>query len=588
MKKIKFPIWLKLSFIILSLILIVASYIGKSSYQYFEKTLIQREEFSNITETRYRSNQLEQQIQSLTDKSISIGREVMEKPEYVLKNNDLLNVEIWVKKEDGSFEQFKKTFDNSFIEKNKLPLDYFSSINSKWIPSFEISNVSFLNQAIGQLVVPFVKKEEVYTHYLIVNFSLSYLQKTFTLDGRSGFVLNNKFQYLASSNDQDLFKVKNEDINIRELVKQKINEQQFSFSKDGKHYLASLISSPNFGIKTFISTDREVVLEPAINVRNKIIYMTSVLFSIAIFIVYFFSASLTNSITVLNKLVQKVASGDFSVKSQKLVKTFLRDETTELAENFDKMTTGLSEREKFKNILHKFHGKSVGEDLMNKENLSVGGEKKEVCVFFSDIRGFTSFSESTSPEKVVAMLNEYFETMVSIINKRGGVVDKFIGDAIMAVWGVPNGSPQDAYNATMACLEMRQALNDLNQKRIKRGENPIMIGMGLHTGQAISGIIGSSEKMEYTVIGDTVNVTSRLESSTKSMGTDLLLSEQMYLKIKESFVISEAGKVSVKGKKEELTLYKVNGFIENGSSKLVQTPYSSYEAEEDSKVHKVS
>src|SRR5262249_35275606 len=151
---------------------------------------------------------------------------------------------------------------------------------------------------------------------------------------------------------------------------------------------------------------------------------------------------------------------------------------------------------------------SVTEDLL-KGNLELGGSKKMVTVFFSDIRGFTAFSEGHTPEQVVQMLNEYFQIMVGIINKHGGIVDKFIGDAIMAVWGAPNATDRDTQNAVKACIEMRQALNSLNELRAGRGQVPIKIGMGLHRGEAISGTIGSSERMEYTVIGDTVNQSSR-------------------------------------------------------------------------------
>jgi len=585
MSKVKFPIWLKLSILTLSLVIAVASYIGKSSYEYFETTLLQREEFSNITETRFKNNQAEQQIQNLIDRAISIGKDLREKPEYELTDSDILNLEVW-NLDSNSIE--RKVSNLSFLDKNKLNQDFFQKINKNWSKRFEINNVSEEKQMIAQVSIPFIKNEQnQYTHFIVFNFNLISLQKNFSMEDRSGFILNDKYQFLASSDEKDLLKVENKSAQIRSFLKDNVNEKQFSYKENGQEYVGSLVISPHFGIKTFIQTNKKAILEPAINVRNKIIYMTSVIFSIALFLVYFFSASLTRSITILNELVQKVAQGDFSVKSKNSIKTFLKDETTELAENFDKMTTGLTEREKFKNIIHKFHGQSVSEDLMNKDSLVVGGEKKEVCVFFSDIRGFTAFSENTSPERVVSMLNEYFEVMVSIITKRGGIVDKFIGDAIMAVWGAPQGSEKDAYNATMACLEMRQSLNELNQKRINRGESPIMIGMGLHTGSAISGIIGSSEKMEYTVIGDTVNVTSRLESSTKSFGTDLLISSQIMEKIKDHFIISKAGEALVKGKSEQLSLYKVNGLIENGQPKLIQTPYSSYESEEADKIKKI-
>jgi len=240
------------------------------------------------------------------------------------------------------------------------------------------------------------------------------------------------------------------------------------------------------------------------------------------------------------------------------------------------MTEGLKERDKVKNLFNKFHGSSVTENLLQQE-VSVGGTRKEVTVFFSDIRGFTKFSEGHTPEEVVSMLNEYFAVMVGIINRHGGVVDKFIGDAIMAVWGVPAGSDRDTENALKACLEMRSALFTLNASRRERGLTEIQIGMGLHAGAAISGTIGSEERMEFTVIGDTVNVTSRIESSTKHFEVDLLVSDEVFNRLSQPVTTQEvtadgsvavaqtespfkfdlAGDIEVKGKTLPLRLYKV-------------------------------
>jgi adenylate cyclase len=238
----------------------------------------------------------------------------------------------------------------------------------------------------------------------------------------------------------------------------------------------------------------------------------------------------------------------------------------------------LVERDKVKSMFNKFHGSSVTEDLL-KGNLQLGGSKKTVTVFFSDIRDFTKFSEGHTPEEVVDMLNEYFQIMVRIINAHGGIVDKFIGDAIMAVWGAPHTGERDAQNAVKACLEMRSALAQLNEARIARGQVPIKIGMGLHKGEAISGTIGSEERMEYTVIGDTVNQASRIEASTKAFGTDLLLSEGLAETVSSDYMLETAGAVEVKGKAEPLKLFKVRGYFdENRTPVTIQTPYSDYEA----------
>src|SRR5690606_32137592 len=141
-----------------------------------------------------------------------------------------------------------------------------------------------------------------------------------------------------------------------------------------------------------------------------------------------------------------------------------------------------------------------------------------------------------------------FTAMVKIIFKRSGVVDKYIGDAILAVWGVPEGQPKDAYNAVRACLEMRDYMKNFNKKRKAMGQNEIHIGMGLHSGEVLAGNIGSTERLEYTVIGDTVNQASRIEGATKTLSADLLISDSTLTLVgQEGIVAGPPISIKVKG-----------------------------------------
>lgn len=590
MKKMHLPIWAKILIIVFSFVMVVTAVIAKVSYDNFEQTLLQREEYSNINDTKYKSNQIEQMTQSLIQKSSNLAKSLQENPDFSLTDNYILGLEIW---DIGSNVLQYKSYNQSYIEDKKLNLDYFSSINAKtnWDDKIRIKNVSDKVNAIGLISIPFIQLDGKTTHYLVINFDLKYFQTIFQDNGlRNGFITNYLGEVISHSNDH--YVVKKEEFKselINESDKEPVLlEKQIQFREGNEDYIGAFVKSPNYDLKIFTQTNKKVILEPAIKVKHNIYYVAGIVLSIAIFIVYLFATSLTSSISILSALIKKVGQGDFTVQSKQYIKTLFSDETTDLAENFDKMTVGLLEREKVKNILNKFHGQAITEDLLNKE-LKVGGEKKEVVVFFSDIRGFTAYSESHSPEEVVSMLNEYLELMVGIITKRGGIVDKFIGDAIMAVWGAPKGSESDAHNAVMACIEMRESLAKLNETRIQRGQEPILIGMGLHTGLAISGIIGSHEKMEYTIIGDTVNMTSRLEASTKTMGTDLLISNEVVNKVKDKILIEKAGAVSVKGKVAPIDLYKVNGYInKNNIETIVKTKYSVFEKTEDEKVKKSS
>jgi adenylate cyclase len=324
------------------------------------------------------------------------------------------------------------------------------------------------------------------------------------------------------------------------------------------------------------------IMAPARLAKETTYFILGMILSLSFFFSVVFAHTLSKNLEKLTSFAYRIANGDFNVNASKEIRS--KDEIGILAEAFDDMTKGLRERDKIKNIFTKFHGSVITDTLMDQEDLRKG-KKCEAVIFFSDIRGFTDFSNNKTPEEVVAMLNSYFEVMVAIINKNGGVVDKFVGDAIMAVWGAPNGTPDDAKKALTACLEMRKALAVLNEKRISEGQSVIMMGMGLHAGEVVAGTIGSDDRLEYTVIGDTVNTASRIESSTKAFGTDLLVSEEVVKRVQDMFVISFAGSTKVKGKDEPLRLAKVNGYYDQDMNPtIVSTPYSQYEAEDSDKV----
>lgn len=588
--KIRLEIWAKILIIVFTFVMVVTAVFGQVSYKLFEKSLTQREEHSNLSEAKYKSNQLEQVIQTLIQKSTTLAKSLQTDDGFSLTDKQVLGLEIW-NLETNSLE--KSAYNFPYMLSNNILESDLTTPNKKvkWNQKVTIQNISNNGKSLGVIAVPFIQVDNKVTHFLLVNFDIKLFQKLFQEDQlRISFFTNSNNQIISHSNEKLIFQKQIESPLILAAspeAGQEAFDKQIQFKEMGRDYIGAFVISPAYDLKVFVQTDTEVILEPAKNIKYQIYYIAGFVLAGAIFIVYLFSTSLTSSITVLNQLVQKVSKGDFTVKSRPYINKFFPDETTDLSENFDKMTVGLLEREKAKNILNKFHGQAITEDLLAKD-LKVGGEKKEVVVFFSDMRNFTAYSESHTPEDVVSMLNEYFELMVSVITKHGGTVDKFIGDAIMAVWGVPVRNESDAYNAVMACLEMRTELANLNNVRISRGQAPILIGMGVHAGNAISGIIGSQQKMEYTVIGDTVNATSRLEASTKSFGTDLLISGEVISKLKGSILFETAGKVKVKGKAEALELYKVNGYVSStGQETIIKTPYSTIEVSSDEKVKQV-
>jgi adenylate cyclase len=186
-------------------------------------------------------------------------------------------------------------------------------------------------------------------------------------------------------------------------------------------------------------------------------------------------------------------------------------------------------------------------------------EKRTLTVLFSDIRGFTSISEKMPPEVVIKTLNEHLNMMVSVVFKNHGTLDKFIGDCVMAYWGAPLAQPNHAELAARAALEMIEGLEKLNEKWQSEGRPVLKIGVGLNTGEMLFGNIGSEQRMDFTVIGDNVNLGSRLESATKDLHATIVISEATYHEIREIAEVRPLGSISVKGKEQKTVVYELLG-----------------------------
>lgn len=183
------------------------------------------------------------------------------------------------------------------------------------------------------------------------------------------------------------------------------------------------------------------------------------------------------------------------------------------------------------------------------------GSREQITVLFADIRGFTNISEGMPPDRVVEMLNYYFSVWSDVIFKYGGTVDKFIGDAIMALWGAPIKTADHASKAVRAALEMRERLKEVNRTLGEKGFPPVRIGIGINTGEAVLGNIGSERKLDYTVIGDTVNLASRLEALTKEYGCDILISESTATEI--DVPTGFVAEVKIRGKEKPVRIFSV-------------------------------
>ena len=215
-------------------------------------------------------------------------------------------------------------------------------------------------------------------------------------------------------------------------------------------------------------------------------------------------------------------------------------------------------KEKVKSAMGKYMSQDVMKRIvMNIDNLGLGGKKATVTVLFSDIRGFTSLSETMSAEQVSEILNEYFTEMEPIVAKHNGIINKFIGDAVMAIFGEPIQDKNHALNAVRCGYEMLVKVKELQRKWASEGKPRIEIGVGINTGEVFVGNIGSVNRMEYTVIGDTVNLASRLESYNKIYKTSMLIGSTTYEATKNYIEVIKISDVEIRGKAHKMNIYEV-------------------------------
>jgi adenylate cyclase len=210
--------------------------------------------------------------------------------------------------------------------------------------------------------------------------------------------------------------------------------------------------------------------------------------------------------------------------------------------------------------LSRFLPRQVVDRVLNQGDVSLAPVQRPVTILFSDIRDFTALSETLQPKEVLELLDEYFGHMSQIVMAHEGLVNKFLGDGMLACWGVPDHSEDHAQRAMRAALDMRAKLVELNAQRATRGQPALRIGIGLHTGMVAAGMLGGAEQHEYTVIGDAVNLASRVEGLTKVLGLDILVSESTWRQGGEGrFVGERVSEEQVRGRREAVVVYSLKG-----------------------------
>lgn len=567
-EKVRFPLVVKL--IVITMIIVVVSAGAStlvSSYFFIRDTEVRTQENNmntvEVFSTRM-ANQLEEVYASavilLDTLRVSTGSAATEvfKSNFFSRNAKIAYIgiqklECYNNKFFASYEK-KQSIVNDFLEsnaenRNRAISGELFTVNAS--PFFELPMIA--------LFAPY--RDAGTKDYLVIIFSIEDLQDTAAAGTtHTTYALTDTKEVLVYP---DYEVVKTGVLNRSEFFYNKLygNEQslwQFMDEQDGEKYFVA-VSKVDFGHFLAVSQVPAKLVYEAVNlvIYRNLILVAIILFA-AILAIWFFAQGISRPVIALKDASEQIETGNYAVQ----VKASTHDEIGLLTESFVKMGKGLAERERLRETFGRFVNKEIAEKAARGE-LKLGGERRHATIFFSDIRSFTAISEKLTPEQVVEFLNAYMTRMVDCIQATGGVVDKFIGDAVMGIWGVPlsTGNPAtDAEQALKAMLLMRKSLQEFNKNRGTIDKPIIKIGCGVNTGPCIAGQIGSEKRMEYTVIGDTVNTASRIEALNKPFGTDILISENTYSLLKDKLIVEPMAPIKVKGKVEPLQIYAVINF----------------------------
>jgi adenylate cyclase len=286
-------------------------------------------------------------------------------------------------------------------------------------------------------------------------------------------------------------------------------------------------------------------------------------FSIVLFVIFFVYAGVLNRLVSRSiaepledmlEVVKKVRKGDYQCR----VQVVSNDEIGTLGDSTNTMIEGLAEREVIRSTFGRYVSPEIRDEILS-GRIPLEGELIEATVLFADLRDFTPFVESMSPKKAVKILNGYFQAMDEAIRRHKGLILQFIGDEIEAVFGVPLPLADHPAAAAQAALEMRRELKKFNLTVVQMGGNPIRHGIGLNTGMLLAANIGSPDRLTYSLVGDTVNVASRIQDLTKDYDHDILMSETTRRRLGQEFMVRQLAPATVKGKQSPLNVYALLG-----------------------------
>jgi adenylate cyclase len=273
---------------------------------------------------------------------------------------------------------------------------------------------------------------------------------------------------------------------------------------------------------------------------------------VGVWLVFLVSSNMTRPLEEIVRVLRGVRNGQFEDK----VRVTSNDEIGYTGDVINEMTEGLKERDFIKEVFGKYVSKEIRDEILSGK-VTLDGELRHVTVLFADLRDFTPMVETTPPKEVVKIINSYFREMEEAISHHYGLVIQYIGDEIEAVFGAPIYQRDHAVSAVQAALDMKQRLKRVNRELKQRGFPPLFHGIGIHTGEVLAANIGSPERLSYALVGDTVNLASRVQGLNKELGTEILITGATRVALNGDFSLKELPATRVKGKSGLIELYAV-------------------------------
>ena len=340
------------------------------------------------------------------------------------------------------------------------------------------------------------------------------------------------------------------------------------FFQDGEKFFLFQKSITYQGLTigtVYLVISQKNILRNIRSAKGYILVMTLIILGIGILLSVIFGVYFSRPIRKLQESAKALGTGNFDQRVQ--IKR--NDEIGDLASAFNDMAEGLSEREKIRETFGKYVTPEIRDEILS-GRIPLEGEMRTATVLFCDLRDFTPYVEEHSPEEVIKGLRSYFTAMEKAISRYKGLVLQYVGDEIETVFGVPLWYEDHAQKAVMAALEMRSTLEELNRTRTAEGLTPFGHGIGIHTGEVLAGNTGSEDRLSYTLIGNTVNLTSRIEGLTKKFKCDILASEETVKCLTGSFNLKKEAPRMVKGYSKPITMYQVIGCVINYNAEEVE------------------